>query len=426
LAGIIALLTITMAGMPALAAPGHDPAALVALAAGQSRAEPAPADQPVVAGPWSFAINEVLTGDDASVAVANASGFNAAPASGMQYIAVRLTATNNGSQAFAIAGEDFAVTGDSLLVHRFADVTPPEPALSGVVDPGASLEGWIVMPAVAGEENLLLIYDSITLTGNWADAVIALTSGASIPDQSEPVSGPNEAGSEIGAPAAIGERVVTEDWEVTVSQVIEGQDVYNLFPVEDYRTTALGDTDQAGLPYWVGLEVTVTNNRTGGEPAFLPATAFLPIDTQGNPIVDALLLTPPEPDIIGGYYPGGTRTGWVLIAMPVGTALDLVRFLPYETDGDARFITLTGAAGTPAREPVTFSTGDTAVITEDQVNLRKEPSTGGDIVTILTRGTELEITGEAVEADGYTWYPVRNPDTGDEGFVVVDFLATSG
>ena len=48
--------------------------------------------------------------------------------------------------------------------------------------------------------------------------------------------------------------------------------------------------------------------------------------------------------------------------MPVGTALDLVRFLPFETDDDPRFITLSGAAGTPEREDVSFETGDIVVM----------------------------------------------------------------
>jgi len=423
LAGAAVALVTLATGIPALGAPGASTGTgPTAVAVGTSRSEPSPANQPATAGPWTLAVQELLTGDEAAAAVASASGFNAAPPAGMQFIAIRLTATNNDDQAHTIEGEDFAVTGDSLLVHRFADLTPPEPALNGAVEPGQSLDGWIVLPAVADEGNLLLIYDSVTLDGAWADAVIALTGGAAIPDQESPAAEPNDAGAGIDAPAAVGEAVTTAEWSITVNQVIEGQDVYNLFPAEDYRTTALGDTDQAGLPYWVGLEVTVTNNQTGGAPAFLPATAFLPIDTQDNTVVDALLLTPPEPDLVGGYYPGGSRTGWVLIAMPVGTALDLVRFQPFATDGDPRYITLHGVTGSPDRGEVTYAVGDSVVVAQDRLNLRKEPSTSSDIVAELAPGTRLEITGEAVEADGFTWYPVRNPETGDEGFVAVDFI----
>jgi hypothetical protein len=36
---------------------------------------------------------------------------------------------------------------------------------------------------------------------------------------------------------------------------------------------------------------------------------------------------------------------------------------------------------------------------------------------------ELEITGDPVEGDGFTWYPVRNPANDDDGWVVQDFLA---
>jgi hypothetical protein len=34
----------------------------------------------------------------------------------------------------------------------------------------------------------------------------------------------------------------------------------------------------------------------------------------------------------------------------------------------------------------------------------------------------LTITGDAVEADDYTWYPVEVSETGESGYVVADFL----
>ncbi len=387
------------------------------LAVGPGRSAPAPSDQPVTAGPWTFVIHEYVAGGAASELVANAVWSNAPIRDGMQFVAVRMTATNNSARTETIQNGDFGVTGDRGLLYRFVDVQPPDPVLHSAVEPGASLEGWIVAAAEAGEGNLCLVYDSLTIGGNWADVVIALDAGARIADATERLRDPNQAGAAITAPAALGETVATEDWAVTVHRAIEGQDVYNLFPAADYRTTALGDTDQAGLPYWIGLEVTISSNRTGGDLNHFPATAFIPVDGADSQFLEALLLTPPNPNVVGGYYPGGTREGWMLIAMPVGYSLDLVRFRPSSVSGETRYITLTGAAGSAPAEPKTFAVGDIVEISEEQVNLRSGPSTNDEIVKTLKRGDRLVITGESQDGSGHTWYPVTVQDSDEEGFV---------
>ncbi len=74
---------------------------------------------------------------------------------------------------------------------------------------------------------------------------------------------------------------------------------------------------------------------------------------------------------------------------------------------------------------MTVAVGDTVTVTETEVNLRAEPTTGGEIVTTLDRGTALVITGEPVTADGYRWYPVEVTETGERGFIVQEFIAAS-
>jgi hypothetical protein len=408
----------------ALASPSQDdPTYFAGSAIGGSRVSPAPSDQPVAAGPWSFTVSEMLTGDEAFAKVTEASAENTGPGDSMQYVAVHLSATNTSNKAYEIAESDFGVTGNYALIFQNVMAVAPDPALEGMVDPGATIDGWVVSSVPADEGNLILVYNSTTIGGDWADALIALTPGASIADR-EQSEAPNNLGKEITGPAAIHEKVVTDEWSFVVDQVLEGQDVYNLFPDSDYRTTALGDTDAQGLPYWVGIHVEITNNSGGGGASFLSQTAFMPVMNDGDPVPDALILTPPMPDITGYSYPGGGRSGWVLFAMPVGLALDIVRFQSFATDSDVRYITLSGAAGT-VRPDLTFTLGETVITIEDRVNMRTEPSTDSDIVEELTAGTALEITGEKVEGSGYTWYPVRDPKTGKEGYVVVDYLGYS-
>lgn len=95
-----------------------------------------------------------------------------------------------------------------------------------------------------------------------------------------------------------------------------------------------------------------------------------------------------------------------------------------------------GAAAAPAE--LTFSAGDGTVAggstepqpgqivttTDDNVNLRAEPSVNGEIVDQLAAGVELEVIGGPTEADDYVWYQVRvTSEGGSEGWAVADFLS---
>jgi uncharacterized protein YgiM (DUF1202 family) len=83
------------------------------------------------------------------------------------------------------------------------------------------------------------------------------------------------------------------------------------------------------------------------------------------------------------------------------------------------------AASTPAAEASgTFAPGDIVATTDDSVRVRSEGNLGGDIVNAYPTGTEFEITGEPVDADDFTWYPVtlvENPDI--SGWIPADFIA---
>src|SRR6478735_3881060 len=97
---------------------------LTAFAQGTTnRTAPFPGDQPVIAGPWTFTISEILTGDQAAAKVAEASGENRAPSDGLQFVAVQLSAANTSDQIYELSEDDFGVTGDDNLVRRYDGVT---------------------------------------------------------------------------------------------------------------------------------------------------------------------------------------------------------------------------------------------------------------------------------------------------------------
>ncbi len=311
---------------------------VVAQAPGDSRAEPVPLGEAAAAGPWRMTVVEVVTGPEATERVTEASAVNEPPRSGFTYVAVRVRAENAGDRPLPIGSDDFALTGASGLVRRFTGALAPNPALAGTVEASDAMEGWVVLGAPADEENLLLIYDSLALSGTWADGVFALEEGAAIPDLAAPVDAPNDAGVEVGAPATMNEPVVTADWSVEILEVVEGAAVFDLV---DFRTGALGADQANDIDPWLALRVKVTNVRTGGGAAFFPPNAFGLADEAGASVPDVLTLTPPFPDISGTYYPGASREGWVTFELPeayAASGLTLVRFLPYRTDPDPRFL----------------------------------------------------------------------------------------
>jgi uncharacterized protein YgiM (DUF1202 family) len=73
-----------------------------------------------------------------------------------------------------------------------------------------------------------------------------------------------------------------------------------------------------------------------------------------------------------------------------------------------------------------LAVGDKVVTNDQGVNLRKSASTDAKVVKALPQGTELTVTGGAKEADGHTWYPVKNSATGDKGWIASEFLDRAG
>ena len=62
------------------------------------------------------------------------------------------------------------------------------------------------------------------------------------------------------------------------------------------------------------------------------------------------------------------------------------------------------------------------MITSDDVNLRAEPSPEAEVVATLAAGTELLLTGATEPGEEFVWYEVENPETGDFGWVIEEFL----
>jgi hypothetical protein len=76
----------------------------------------------------------------------------------------------------------------------------------------------------------------------------------------------------------------------------------------------------------------------------------------------------------------------------------------------------------------TFKEGENVLVTDDQVNLRSSPSAvdNSNIVTQVNKGDELTITGPSEESENYTWWPVQVANTGENGYIVEQYIKKEG
>ena len=401
----------------------------------QDIAEPSGIGEAVTAGPWSMTVQQVLLGDEAG-----ADERNGPVPDGYRYVAAEIAVTNQASQPFVIDAVDFAIADSTGYLRRATGIFPPDPALEGSVAPGEGLSGWILGIAADGGD-LVLIYDSATISGDWADHAFALANGASLEPSQERAAELNRDGRTPDSAVGPDALVSTSDWTVRLVDIVSGPAVYDISPD---GTRRLADSYRANgydlcLDNWIAFSFEVTNNGGDGQTRYLSPTAIQLAHEDGSPVEDVRTLSPPAPDVAGAYLAGATRTGWVSVELPNFCEADaanliydgtLLRFQPSVSTDDIRYLTWGegGATSAPNAEPfdpdTTVPAGAIAVTTDAGVRMRQEPSTEGEIVVELNVNVEVEITGEPEEGDGYVWYPVRVVESGEEGWIVQDFLGT--
>lgn len=148
----------------------------VAADVGLSRNRPVPLGHTVAAGPLELRVFDVRSGRGAVEAVLAASDANDRPRDGVTYVIVRIAVRNAGDAPVAVSGNDFGLTGESGDIQRFLGVIPPDPPLAATLAPGATTNGWVVFAMPNDERGLLLLFDSVSIPGDWADRILALES----------------------------------------------------------------------------------------------------------------------------------------------------------------------------------------------------------------------------------------------------------
>lgn len=404
--------------------------------AAPSIADPVAIGTEITVGPVTLRVEQAIVADGTAT-VANTNAQSDAPPDGLAYVLANVTVRNNGQDMLALSATDFATTATDGVLRRCPSVALPDPPFNVALAPSEIFSGW-TGGLVNDVSNVVMIFDPAISAGTRFAGVFALTDGAALPALDTAAVEPSDVGSSIDAPAGLGETVRTELWELTVNDSI-GVGTY--YDISDYRVGALGAPDADGwgsLGSALGLDLTIRN--ISGSPQFFSWTALELIDTNGEPWDHLLAMTQPLPPASIELLPGATANGWYGILVQPWATTSLLRFRDSILTDDFRFISLDGTSGSAQQaeaesqsaeaaepaEPLDIAPGDIVEVGGDPLNLRSDAMTDGDLVMELAPGTQLAITGDVIEADGYRWRQVEVVETGESGFIVEDFITPIG
>lgn len=373
-------------------------------------------------GPWRLTLTGSVGGAEADELVAGWNSANAAAPDGLSYVVATLSVENIGTLDQVIRLSDFLVTGKDGVIRHPPTISIGDQALQGIVAPGGTLTGHVPL-LVDDSESCVLWFESTLLGGNWANATFALGPSAEVPAFPTTTSASDYVEGSVDSPAAFGEFIKIGDWEVTLTDLVEGQSA-----PED-------------IPNWFAVYGRIKN--VVPVKAYFSPTALLLADESGEPWDHILALTPPPPDLRCYLLPGASHEGWAAFQRTdygskgaIYSTAYLIQVRPSALTDTPKYFSVpntssNNAAGATVEEtdhtqlPLQLAVGDEVVTTQDAVNLRAEPSIEGEIVTVLEKGVTLEIVADSVEADGYIWFPVENTDLRYEGFIVQDFIAST-
>lgn len=284
---------------------------------GISRENPVPPDSQAVTDEWEVMITEVVRGDAAWAAVQSANQFNEPPAEGMEYVAVKILVRNIGiiDRASTIDGSAFKLTGENNILYDWPSIVDPEPTLDVDLYPGGQYEGWTVMAARVGEEQLMVRFEPFFEFSDDNIRYLALTEAASltVPLDLAEIE-PNGRGEDRASPAPLGETVITDDWEITALEVIRGDEAL----VRVQEANQFNEPPEPGTEY-IAVRVKVRNISQTDEPERISDSSFSLVD-ESNVEYDLPSIVEPEPALDISLYPGGEYEGWVVLQSSEGSS----------------------------------------------------------------------------------------------------------
>jgi hypothetical protein len=277
-------------------------------------------------------------GSDARTALEEANTTTLTPPSNFEYLLVKIKVKCNytDKDQHSISASDFKLTGDRLIAYNPMDVTVPDPALDNVLQAGEEAQGWASFLVGKNEHNLILAVDEIANDSPDRIRYIALESGASI---SMPANLANIQATDVGTmqsqPAPRSVMVVTDEWEVSVLDVIKGKSAIDMVMANAYN---LPPDD--GMTYIV-VKVYVRYRGTVDRPVGVDNYYFTATDNSGT-LYDFTTVFSPAPAMDVTLFPGADYAGYVVVQSSVSSSnVTLVFQAVDDTTGESlRYISL--------------------------------------------------------------------------------------
>lgn len=321
---------------PEVPTPTPEPAALPP---GATRQDPLPLDTEVRLSTWAVTITEVLRGDAAAQAIAEANPFNDPPAAGVEYVLLTLSVANIGTEAEAQSpafGVRVRLTGASNQAYSSAPLVVPQPP-EGELFPGGAASGQLAFAVPAGESELLaLVTEGLSLDD--ARRYVALEPGARVePDAAALAAAPTDVGQRREAPARLGETITAGVWEVTLLEVVRGADA----AARIAEANRFNDPPEAGTEYVLArLRVRAIGPEEPEAPRAVD-TVSVRVTGARNVVYDRPTVVAPEPALSGEAYVGGVIEGWVALSVAEGEQGLALVFEPlFSLGDDTRYLAL--------------------------------------------------------------------------------------
>jgi len=306
---------------------------------GFSRSNPFP-NEGVVSGPnWDIEIVEVIRGQDAWTAIQSANQFNDPAPEGYEYLLVQIKAvcTYEDDETHWFGSSDFNVTGSYHLVYNSSYAVNPEPGFDGEVYSGGEILGWASYLVREDETDLILILDE---GANWDDdryRYIAIDAGAAVtapPDLKSIM--PTQTGTSRGNPAAFGEQVITDDWEIQLLDVVRGDEAWMMVQ----EANQFNDPPEDGMEY-VAVQAHIRNIDSRDQSYMFDTYEFRSTGSA-SVLYDHPSVASPSPVLEGTLFPGGEYQGWFVVQAEVGEENLMVVYEPWAdfTDENVRYLSL--------------------------------------------------------------------------------------
>jgi hypothetical protein len=294
------------------AAVGLDPALarVEALDTGRSRQSPVAPGETAINENWEVTVLDVIRGAGAWSRIQSANQFNEPPPEGMEYVLMYVQVRNVSTvdRSRRLIESAFNPTGSANVLHKLPIVVSPRPAFNACLYPGGRAEGWVSMQVHSGETDLMARFDPPFESFDEEQIrFLALEEGASlhVPAELADVP-PNDLGTARSDPAPLGETVITEDWEITVQEVVRGDQAWTMAQ----EANQFNDPPQEGMEY-VAVRLHVRSIATADKTDDVTAFSFNTLGDQ-NVQYDVPSAVEPEPVLNASLYPGGQYEGWAL------------------------------------------------------------------------------------------------------------------